>query len=109
MSSTQRSQINRGMPREVHCLVQTGAGSGWLVVGRDDEVRRGLAAREEDAKFHGVVLTGAISANIWLPIDILYDSFLPLYVCGPNTRPALNRLGTGLRSIGSRACTRSRP
>lgn len=33
-------------------------GSGWPLVGRDDEVRRALAALEDDSEFHGVVLVG---------------------------------------------------
>jgi DNA-binding CsgD family transcriptional regulator len=38
--------------------VQTGSGSAWPFVGRDDEVRRGLAVLEEDAEFQGIVLVG---------------------------------------------------
>ena len=41
---------------EVRRLVQTG--SGWPMVGRDDELRQALAALEDDAEFHGVALVG---------------------------------------------------
>jgi DNA-binding CsgD family transcriptional regulator len=34
------------------------AGSGWLVVGRDDELGQALAALGDDAEFHGVALVG---------------------------------------------------
>ena len=37
-------------------MVQTG--SGWPVVARDNELRQALAALEDDAEFHGVVLVG---------------------------------------------------
>ena len=33
-------------------------GSGWPIVGRDDELRQALAALEDDAEFHGVALVG---------------------------------------------------
>ena len=33
-------------------------GSGWPLVGRDDEVRQALAALEDDAEFQGVALVG---------------------------------------------------
>ena len=33
-------------------------GSGWPIVGRDDELRQALAALEGDAEFHGVALVG---------------------------------------------------
>ncbi|BCQ06717.1 LuxR family transcriptional regulator [Mycobacterium heckeshornense] len=38
--------------------MQTGSGSAWPLVGRDDEVRQALAALGDDAKFQGVVLVG---------------------------------------------------
>ena len=41
---------------EVRRLVQTG--SGWPVVGRDDELRQALAALEDDAELQGVALLG---------------------------------------------------
>ena len=41
---------------EVRRLVQTG--SGWPIVGRDDELRQALAALEDDAEFQGVALLG---------------------------------------------------
>src|ERR1700728_5244343 len=34
------------------------SGSGWPLVGRDDEVRQALAALEDDAEFQGVALFG---------------------------------------------------
>src|SRR5215472_7893491 len=33
-------------------------GSGWPIVARDDELRHGLAALEDDAEFRGVALVG---------------------------------------------------
>ena len=43
-------QGGRRMPAE--------SGSGWPLVGRDDEVRQALAALEDDAEFRGVALVG---------------------------------------------------
>ncbi|ORB14599.1 hypothetical protein BST37_10610 [Mycobacterium noviomagense] len=34
------------------------SGSGWPLVGRDDEVRQALAALEDDAEFDRVLLVG---------------------------------------------------
>ena len=34
------------------------SGSGWPLVGRDDEIRQALAALEDDAEFRGVALVG---------------------------------------------------
>ena len=33
-------------------------GSGWPLVGRDDEISQALAALEDDAEFQGVALVG---------------------------------------------------
>ena len=38
--------------------MQAESGSGWPLVGRDDEVRQALAALEDDAEFQGVALVG---------------------------------------------------
>jgi len=38
--------------------VQTGSGSKWPMVGRDDEFRQALAALDDGAEFQGVVLVG---------------------------------------------------
>ncbi|MGO9030624.1 AAA family ATPase, partial [Mycobacterium sp.] len=38
--------------------METGSGSAWPLVGRDDEVRRALTALEDHAHFQGVVLVG---------------------------------------------------
>jgi DNA-binding CsgD family transcriptional regulator/energy-coupling factor transporter ATP-binding protein EcfA2 len=68
MTSTQRFQIDRGRsrgsvcekawPGEVRRPMETGSGSAWPLVGRDDEVRRALTALEDHAHFQGVVLVG---------------------------------------------------
>ena len=68
MTSTQRFQIDRGRsrgsvcekawPGEVRRPMETGSGSGWPLVGRDDEVRQALAALEDDAEFQGVDVGG---------------------------------------------------
>ena len=34
------------------------SGSGWPLVGRDDEIRQALAALDDDAEFRGVALVG---------------------------------------------------
>ncbi|MDT5086479.1 MAG: hypothetical protein QOJ61_3522, partial [Mycobacterium sp.] len=38
--------------------IEAQSGSGWPLVGRDDEVRQALAALEDDAEFQGVALFG---------------------------------------------------
>ena len=38
--------------------MQIESGSKWPIVARDDELRQALAALEDDAEFHGVVLVG---------------------------------------------------
>jgi DNA-binding CsgD family transcriptional regulator len=68
MTSTQRFQIDRGRSPgsvcekawsgEVRRPMETGSGSAWPLVGRDDEVRRALTALEDHAHFQGVVLVG---------------------------------------------------
>jgi len=38
--------------------METGSGSAWPLVGRDDEVRQALASLDDDSEFQGVLLVG---------------------------------------------------
>ena len=79
------------------------SGSGWPLVGRDDEVRQALAALEDDAEFRGVALVGDSGVGKStlaraLATTVKSRGLMVRYVLGTQTGSAV-ALGAFYRSV----------
>ena len=79
------------------------SGSGWPLVGRDDEVRQALAALDDDAEFQGVALVGDSGVGKStlaraLATTVKSGGRTVRYVLGTQTGPAVP-LGAFYRSV----------